>query len=359
MNQLTGHLQVKHSNFNLNLEFSLPGNGVTALFGPSGSGKTSCLRAIAGLERLPNSYFKIGEKVWQDESKGIFVPVNQREIGYVFQEASLFPHLTVQENLEFGFKRLPLQKRKIQPDTVITLLNISHLLTRHPSALSGGERQRVAIARALLRSPELLLMDEPLSALDRDLKNEILPYLENLHKTLAMPVLYVSHSAEEVARLADHIVILDQGQIHCAGPLKEIMMDPRFAMLFGDGASTLLEGRISSQQDELITEVTTEKQLTLKLTHRPYAINSAIRCRIYASDVSLCTVKPALSSILNIYQGHIMRIDAGNHHAELIITLVLKNQQKLLAQISRYSLNRLKLSVGTAIWAQVKSVAVL
>lgn len=358
MSQLQASFQVDRGDFQLNVAFSLPDKGVTALFGPSGSGKTSCLRAIAGLERLPNSFFKIGNKVWQDESQGIFIPANQREIGYVFQEASLFPHLNVLQNLEFGLNRLAKEKRKVKPDSVIELLGIGALLARPPAALSGGERQRVAIARALLRSPELLLMDEPLSALDQQLKREILPYLEGLHRELSIPVIYVSHAPDEVVRLADHILMLDQGKLICSGPIKEIMVDPRFASLFGDGASTLFEGRVSAQSDTLITEVSAE-QLTLRLTRRPLPLGFPIRCRIYASDVSLCTKEPSHSSILNIFPGQVLRIDDGEQQGELLVTLALATGQKLLAQISSYSFERLKLKLGTSIWAQVKSVAVL
>ena len=358
MNQLQGDFQVDRGDFQLNVKFVLPNKGVTALFGPSGSGKTSCLRAIAGLERLPNSFFQVGNKVWQDESRGIFVPANQREIGYVFQEASLFPHLNVQQNLEFGFNRLVKEKRKIKPDSVIELLGIGPLLSRPPAALSGGERQRVAIARALLRSPELLLMDEPLSALDQKLKREILPYLEGLHRELSIPVVYVSHAPDEVARLADHIVMLDQGKLICSGPIKEIMVDPRFSLLFADGASTLFEGMVTAQNDDLIMEVTTDG-VTLRLTPRPLPLNSPIRCRIYASDVSLCTKVPSHSSILNIFLGRVERIDNGEQTGEMLVTLALAQGQKLLAQISSYSLKRLQLQPGTVIWAQVKSVAVL
>jgi molybdate transport system ATP-binding protein len=359
MSQLKGRFNVDRGNFQLSVEFSLPVKGVTAFFGPSGSGKTTCLRAIAGLERLPGGYFSVGDQVWQDESENIFLPANQREIGYVFQEASLFPHLNVAENLEFGFVRLPKDKRKVMPDSVIELLNIRPLLSRPPAALSGGERQRVAIARALLRSPRLLLMDEPLSALDSRLKSEILPYLENLHHELSIPVIYVSHSPMEVARLADYIVILKQGGIHCEGPLKDILLDPRFATQFGDGASTLFEGFVSAQRDDLITEVTTESNTVLRLTRRPFRVGDPIRCRIYASDVSLCTEEPSQSSILNIYPGQVLRIDEGDQEGEFIVTVILQNDQKILAQISGYSLNRLQLKVGSLIWAQVKSVAVL
>lgn len=358
MSLLEGRFQVDHGDFQLNVAFTLPDKGVTALFGPSGSGKTSCLRAIAGLERLPNSFFQIGNKVWQDEAQGIFIPANQREIGYVFQEASLFPHLNVKQNLEFGLKRLAQEKRKVKPDSVIELLGIGALLSRPPAALSGGERQRVAIARALLRSPELLLMDEPLSALDRRLKREILPYLEGLHRELSIPVVYVSHAPDEVVRLADHIIMLDQGKLICSGPLKEIMVDPRFALLFGDGASTLFEGTVSAQRDDLITEVSVN-DLTLRLTHRPMPLNSPIRCRIHASDVSLCTQKPSNCSILNIFPGRVLRIDPGEKTGKILVTLELAKGHKLLAQISSYSSNRLQLQPGTPVWAQVKSVAVL
>ena len=358
MNQLQARFQVERGDFQLDVSFTLPDKGVTALFGPSGSGKTSCLRAMAGLERLPNSFLQVGNQIWQDESKGIFIPAHQREIGYVFQEASLFPHLNVQQNLEFGWNRLTQEKRKIKPDSVIELLGLRPLLSRRPSALSGGERQRVAIARALLTSPKLLLMDEPLSALDKQLKHEILPYLEELHRELSIPVVYVSHAPDEVARLADHIIMLNHGKLICSGPIKSIMINSRFAELFGDGASTLFDGRVSAQQDDLITEVST-KELTLRLTHRPLELNFPIRCRIYASDVSLCTKEPSHSSILNIFPGRVLRIDNGKQTGKSLVTLELAKGQKLLAQISSYSLNRLQLKQGTHIWAQVKSVAVL
>ena len=358
MSQITGHFKANRGDFLLDVEFSSPINGVTALFGPSGSGKTTCLRAIAGLERLPNSFFQIGNEVWQDESKGLFVPTNQREIGYVFQEASLFPHLNVQQNLTFGFNRLTKEKQKVQPQEVIELLGIEPLLSRPPAALSGGERQRVAIARALLRSPKLLLMDEPLSALDRQLKRDILPYLEQLHRSLSIPVIYVSHAPDEVARLADHIVMLDHGKLICAGPIKDIMLTPQYASLFGDGASTLFEGIVSAQHEQLITEVSTDT-LILKMTHRDLPLGFPIRSRVYASDVSLCTEKPNQSSILNIFPGQVLHIDKGQQNGELLVTVELEKGQKLLAQISSYSCSRLALKLGCQIWAQVKSVAVL
>ncbi|HIP53448.1 MAG TPA: molybdenum ABC transporter ATP-binding protein, partial [Chromatiales bacterium] len=200
---------IARGDFVLDVDTVFPGKGVTAIFGPSGCGKTTLLRAIAGLERDPNGYCQVGEHLWQ--KKAMFLPAHRRSLGYVFQEASLFPHLSVRRNLEYGFKRVPKNQRRVTLEEATALLGLGNLLARRPLGLSGGERQRVAIGRALLTSPRLLLMDEPLAALDQASKREILPYLERLHDELAMPLLYVSHAADEVARLADHLVLLDNG----------------------------------------------------------------------------------------------------------------------------------------------------
>ncbi|MDD2873156.1 MAG: molybdenum ABC transporter ATP-binding protein, partial [Azoarcus sp.] len=218
---IQARFRLDYSAFALDVDLQLPGRGVTALFGHSGSGKTTCLRCVAGLERAPQGRLIVNGEHWQDTDAGIFVPTHERAIGYVFQEASLFPHLSVRRNLEFGMKRVAAATRRVAWDQAVELLGIGHLLDRMPERLSGGERQRVGMARALLTSPRLLLMDEPLAALDIRLKNEILPYLERLHDELDMPVLYVSHSPDEVARLADHVVLLDQGKVVAQGGLVE------------------------------------------------------------------------------------------------------------------------------------------
>ena len=210
-------LKLKYSGFALEVDLQLPGRGVTALYGHSGSGKTTCLRCIAGLEKAEQGFIQVNDEVWQDSDKKIFVPPHKRALGYVFQEASLFPHLSVLANLEFGLKRIPRPQRRVDMTHATELLGIGHLLDRHPQHLSGGERQRVGIARALLTSPKLLLMDEPLAALDSQRKNEILPYLQRLHDELDIPVLYVSHSQDEVARLADHLVLLSNGKALASG----------------------------------------------------------------------------------------------------------------------------------------------
>ena len=201
----------------LDVDLALPRHGITALTGPSGSGKTTCLRVVAGLERLPGARVMFGDETWQDGTR--FLPPHRRALGYVFQEASLFAHLTVAGNLEFGRKRILAHERLLDPAQVADMFGIAALLGRKPDLLSGGERQRVAIARALLASPRLLLMDEPLAAVDSARKQEILPYLERLRDHLSIPILYVSHAADEVARLADHLVRLDGGKVVADRPI--------------------------------------------------------------------------------------------------------------------------------------------
>ncbi|MDP2805984.1 MAG: molybdenum ABC transporter ATP-binding protein, partial [Gallionellaceae bacterium] len=219
MSNICAHFKMQLDRFALDASFAAPAVGVTALFGPSGSGKTTLLRCIAGLERVAGTLHVNGE-IWQDEKT--FLPIHKRPLGYVFQEASLFPHLSVRANLEYGYKRIAPDERKVHLEQVVEWLGLSHLIDRNnPTQLSGGERQRVAIARALLTSPRILLMDEPLSALDATSKQDILPYLERLHRELNIPVLYVSHALDEVTRLADHLVLLEKGRVIASGELHE------------------------------------------------------------------------------------------------------------------------------------------
>jgi len=210
---IQARFRIEHPGFALALDLHLPGRGVTALFGHSGSGKTSCLRCFAGLDRPRDGYLRVNGELWQDSASGQFLAPHQRPIGYVFQDANLFPHLSVRRNLAFGQQRIAAASRRVALEQALELLGIEHLLQRMPASLSGGERQRVAIARALLTSPRLLLMDEPLASLDLKRKQEVLPYLERLHQELEIPVLYVSHAPDEVARLADHLVLLENGQV--------------------------------------------------------------------------------------------------------------------------------------------------
>lgn len=247
MSWLRVHLKMQQGDFELDAQFSAPPVGVTALFGPSGSGKTTLLRCIAGLERA-QGWLRVNGEPWQNETT--FMPLHERPLGYVFQEASLFPHLSVRANLEYGYKRIAAAQRKVQPEQVIDWLGLSHLVDRSDvNSLSGGERQRVAIGRALLVSPELLLMDEPLSALDTQSKQEILPYLERLHRELQIPMLYVSHDMGEVARLADHLVLLEKGKVIASGDVHETLSRLDLPTAHFDDAGAVIEA-VVAQHDE-------------------------------------------------------------------------------------------------------------
>jgi molybdate transport system ATP-binding protein len=261
------------------------------------------LRSIAGLERFDGTLVVNGE-VWQDRQR--FMPVHQRPIGYVFQEASLFPHLSVEKNLEFGLKRIPADDRQIEKGQVVEWLGISHLLPRKPHRLSGGERQRVAIARALLTSPKLLLMDEPLSALDTTSKADILPYLERLHDELAIPVIYVSHSPDEVARLADYLVLMEQGKVTAAGPIAELMTRLDLSIARDQEAESIIETVVDSHQPEYHLSQLSFPGGIVNTRMVAGEIGSRQRVRIHARDVSLSLKPHSDSSILNILPATIL-----------------------------------------------------
>jgi molybdate transport system ATP-binding protein len=347
-------LQVKWSGFDLDVDLNLPTQGVTALFGPSGCGKTTILRCIAGLEKNVQGRVYLHDVVWQDEH--VWVPPHQREIGYVFQEASLFPHLSVMENLEYGLKRSK-QQQGIDIHGLIDLLGIAALLKRKPHALSGGERQRVGIARALAVKPRLLLMDEPLAALDSQRKEEILPYLDKLHRELAIPVLYVTHSPDEVARLAHHIVVLDLGRVVASGGLLETLSRIDLPIKLGDDLGAVIEatvGEIDSQWhlsrcDFSGGEIWTRSQ--------GLALHQKIRIRVLARDVSIATERPVATSIQNSLQGSVVSI-ADDEHAGYALVRILVGTDHFIARVTQRALYELSIQLGQTIWVQVKSVAI-
>lgn len=389
--------------FSLDVALRLPGQGVSVLLGPSGCGKTTVLRALAGLggqggaAQRARGRVQVRGEVWQDDARGIWRPVHQRPIGVVFQEASLFDHLTVQGNLDYGWRRVPAQQRRLQHDDIIPLLGIGHLLQRRPQGLSGGERQRVAIARALLSSPALLLMDEPLSALDAALKAEVLPCLERLGQT-GVPVVYVTHAHDEAARLADHVVVLREGRVQAAGPAEALWTRLDTPLSAGDDAGAVLRA-------EVVGHEAAQGLSLLRLSRLarvgagavvPGAVGQGdadvhfwaglcagtapgqpVRVRVLARDVSVSLSAARDSSILNILpavvadlredaQGSVMLglqlgaqavartaadvADAGHAHADL---------PRLLARITRRSAEHLGLRVGQPVFAQVKGVALL
>jgi len=356
-NGLHARFRIERGDFTLDVDLDLPARGVSALFGHSGSGKTTCLRAIAGLERAPGGYVALGGEVWQDEARGLFVPTHRRALGYVFQEASLFPHMSVRANLEFGLKRVAAGERRFTLGPVADMLGIGRLLERRPSGLSGGERQRVAIARALLSSPRLLLMDEPLAALDLKRKQEILPYLERMHDELSIPIVYVSHAPDEVARLADHLVLLDAGRAVASGPLGEILARLDLPAAFADDNGVVLDTVLAQHEEDNLSRLHFQGG-ALFVGRRGEAIGSRLRCRIHARDVSLALERPQRSSIVNLLPAVVTATAATETPGHVLVQLRM-GEVALLARISERSRRELDIRPGIPVWAQIKAVALL
>jgi molybdate transport system ATP-binding protein len=347
--------------FVLNVAFEAPMHGITALLGPSGSGKTTILRCVAGLSRLPGKLV-VGDEVWQDGT-GIFLPPYSRSIGYIFQEPSLFPHLSVRQNLLYGRERALRSgvAEEIPFDDVVGLMGISNLLDRATADLSGGERQRVAIGRALLSQPHLLLMDEPLSALDRRNKEEILPYFEALHEMLSIPILYVSHDIAEVERLADVLVLLEQGRVVASGALAAVLSNSRLPLAQRPEAATLIDACIKNYDSRYsLTEMEVDGETLLVPGHvgKP---GGTRRIRIAAADVSLAAQKPSQTSILNVLAVRVSEVvPVGEAQVNVVITLGHRDgATRLLARISRRAHETLGLTAGQDVYAQVKAVSLI
>ena len=358
MNVIQAAFQLDFTDFSLQTDLILPATGVTALFGHSGSGKTTLLRCIAGLEHAPHGFLQVGESCWQDSSKGFFLPTYQRPLGYVFQEASLFPHLNVRKNLEYGRKRSPITLQRNSLDQAISLLGIEHLLSRMPEKLSGGERQRVAIARALAVSPQVLLMDEPLAALDLQRKQEILPFLARLHNELAIPILYVTHSPDEVTQLADHLVVLESGKVITAGTLAETLTQLDSPLAQGEQASSVLQVTLSAHEPEFHLSQVQFSGGSLSLPYQATtAIGTTLRLRIYARDVSLSLHATEQTSILNALPARITGI-ADDKLGQTLVGLNI-GEVTLLAHITRKSAVQLNLRLGMTVFAQIKATAIL
>jgi molybdate transport system ATP-binding protein len=354
--RIEARFRLNFPEFSLDVDLTLPGRGVTALFGHSGSGKTTLLRCIAGLERTTGGFLSIDGDIWQDG--GTFLPTHRRPLGYVFQETSLFPHLTVLRNLEYGQKRVPAQERKVSLEQAIELLGIRALLQRRPDHLSGGERQRVAIARALAVSPRILLMDEPLAALDLARKQEILPYLERLHDELDIPVLYVSHAPDEVARLADHVVMLDAGRVLASGPLVETLARLDLPIRLGEDAGVVLDGVVAERDAAWHLARVDFPGGSLWVRDSGLPVDRRVRVRILARDVSLALKRHEGTSILNALRGTIVEI-ADDAHPALALVRLQVGESPLVARLTKRSAAALGLCPGIALWAQIKAVALV
>ena len=360
------HLKIKMSRpvFELDLDLQLPGLGITAIFGPSGSGKTTLLRAVAGLEKNQVGRIQIGSHVWQDTQQGIDLPTWQRPLGYVFQESSLLPHLNVTDNLNFGLKRAVKSSGNAQSDAAISLkasielLGIGSLLQRMPDQLSGGERQRVAIARAIAMKPKLLLMDEPLASLDAARRQEIFPWLTKLRDELKMPMLYVTHSTEEVTRLADHLVVLDQGQVKAQGPVGSVLTQVVNPVVVGEDAGALIEGCIGAVDTQWHLSRVDFEGGCVWMRDAGLPVGKAVRIRILARDVSLATTEPQNTSIQNQLRGHIQSITPDVHPSQVMVVLKC-GAEEVLARVTKRAVDELSLQVGQPVWAQVKSVALV
>ncbi|MFT6113273.1 MAG: molybdate transport system ATP-binding protein [Oleispira sp.] len=376
-NTLSIALRWSRKAFNLDIELTMPAQGVTAIYGASGSGKTSVLRCIAGLEKVENCELSFRDQVWQDGKT--FVPTNQRGIGYVFQEASLFPHLTADANLRYALKRARPGKVLTTFADVVELLGLRTLLDQYPDQLSGGERQRVAIARALLINPQLLLMDEPLASLDHQRKQELLPYLERICYQLNVPVIYISHSLWEVSLLADHIVMLDAGRVTKSENFLEAINKPDFPISQQESISSLLQCKVMEHNQnwgltrftlkgmdkqeidkQEVAESLAEKKVqphSLWLQQCDLAPGQEVRLNILASDVSLSLSHHEDTSISNILPVTIMSMESLPHG--LLMLQLQLGDAILRAKLTQRSVDRLALTIGQKVWAQVKSAALI
>lgn len=352
---IRARFRVQYGEFSLDAALDLPDRGITALFGRSGTGKTTLLRALAGLDRHSGGWLEVAGQTWQ--APGRFLPPHKRGVGYVFQEPSLFAHLSVRGNLEYASRRVPVRDRRVDAEHAAGLLGIRDLMERRPAHLSGGERQRVAIARALAANPRLLLMDEPMAALDDARKNEILPYIASLPKALDIPVIYVSHSRDEVARIANHLVLLDAGRVQAAGPIGDMLTRLDLPLAHGNDAEALFQGSVTGHDSEYDLTYIDFPGGRFSVPRKDLPVGSMVRLRVAARDVSLTLAPQTGTSILNIFPA---RIEAAEPEGSAQVMLrLLAGGVPLLSRVTRKSAVALQLTPGRQVYAQVKSVALL
>lgn len=342
--------QLTRSGFQLDVNLTLPAQGVTAILGRSGSGKTTLLRCIAGLEPRGHGHIELNHTQWQTGSWRL--PVYQRPLAMVFQEPSLFPHLTVAGNLRYAYRRA--FNKRIGWDEAVVGLGLTDLLTRYPEALSGGQKQRVAIARALLSSPELLLLDEPMAALDATSKAEILPYLEQLQARFAVPMLYVSHHLAEICQLAEHLVLLEAGQVQATGRLSELLTRPDLPLAFAAEAAAVVHGTIT-QVEQHLSGLEFGGGL-LWLADSTPQLGRRLQVRILARDVSLAITAPSPSSLLNVLPATVISLHPGPHPAQVLVRLQT-GPEVLLARISQRAAQSLQLTPGLPVFASIHHIA--
>lgn len=353
MTMLSASMQLRRGDFMLPVDLDIPAHGISAFLGASGTGKTSLLRAIAGLDVHAGAVVKYGDAVWQDASH--FIPTCERRVGYVFQEDNLFPHLSVLGNLRYA------TKRSGAPDTlvshVVKHLDLEPLLSRNTLQLSGGERQKVAIARALLSQPTLLLMDEPLAAVDEEFKHAFLPRFKLLIQELNTPVLYISHSSAEIVQVADTLVYFSRGNAPVCAPTNRLLTDLQHPLAQRADAESLLEAEVKGYEPEYGLYTLDFGGVRLLVSGTALQFGQRVRLRIVAQDVSVTLTPPEYSSILNILPATVLGISPCGPTQHTILMRV--GGQHMLARITRKSTALLQLQPGSAVYAQIKSVAVL
>ena len=354
---IAGHCSIKlqRKEFSLEAEFDIPSRGVLGIFGHSGSGKTTLLRCLAGLEKQAQGHIEFNGQSWLSNTQSL--SSQSRNIGYIFQEHRLFPHLNVQENIEYGSKRCATNNTtSLDRKKLFELLNIEHLLNRKPQQLSGGEKQRIALGRALLKNPQIMLFDEPLASLDKKRKQEILPFLSRLHRELNIPMLYVSHSLEEVSLLCDHILVMEQGRIQFNGHLHEALVSPESPLAKADDAAAVLDGIVAKQEKEFqLSTIQTANGNNIIVPGKA-EIGQQVRVRIQASNISLCKTAISDSSILNIIEGTISAVvdESGSH----VLLQINSRNDLLLVRITQKSYQQLELGIGQTIYMQIKAVSI-
>jgi len=347
--------RIQRGHFLLDADFTIPAQGVSVLFGPSGCGKTSLMRAIAGLDYIPGGHLSVGDTTWQ--SGETFVPTHQRALGYVFQEASLFAHLDVRSNIEYGLKRVPIAQRKLSVERLCELMDVSSLLKRKVDTLSGGERQRIAIARTLAANPRIILMDEPLAGLDQERKLEILTYILAVQREFRIPVLYVSHSRDEVNRIADYLVLMDSGRIIATGDVHEIFSRLDLPLAQDSEAAVVIDAIVTSHDEEYSLTELKFPGGSFALPSLALAVGARVRLQLAARDISLTRELQSGTSILNIFPTTVEAI-APAGAAQVIVRLQAAGVP-VLARITRKSAAKLGLQPGSRVYAQAKSVALL
>ncbi|OQW74064.1 MAG: molybdenum ABC transporter ATP-binding protein [Proteobacteria bacterium ST_bin11] len=357
MPSIQARLRLAYDQFDLDVDLNLPASGVTVLFGHSGSGKTTLLRCIAGLERPTQGFLKIGDSLWQNSDSDFFLPTHKRNLAYVFQEANLFPHLSVRGNLDYAVRRLRAKDRLFSLEQAIELLAIGPLLERLPARLSGGERQRVAIARALAASPDVLLMDEPLASLDEQRKQDILPYLTGLHQNLQIPILYVTHSLQEVNQLADYLLVMAAGKTVVCGPLAETLTRLDGPLALDRQAASVWQGTLISHETEYHLSHAEFAGGSLSLPYLDIPVGTPVRIRIYARDVSITLQPPEATSILNILPARVLALSEMGQ-GQTVVQLAV-GEEVLLAHITQKSAILLGVQPGMAVYVQIKGTSIV